>query len=544
MQYGTATIQQFLNTKFSNEQLTSVSYEYFPEVYMTFETGVSKQEKVKRLLGYCQRQDRITSLLAMMERERPYEYKAQYSSVLGTGTSRSKLIARRNPQQLFISHSYEDADLATYFAADLRKRGWPVWIGRASVRPGEKWLEAVNRGLDESGILLLLLTPEAVSSDWVRSETSLAGEQNATGQLQIILVEMKPTANVPGEWGDYRRLPFNRGYKQGVHTLVSVLESLAGPVAKAAAPPVPPVRPPDEQPSVVQQPVEPPQPPAPTTEEAEPDEPPPEQPVSPVEGSVPEKGQSVAAERQRPAMDAAVMPAEAPDESAAKPGSRGKRRARPPAADKGGNMLWEKDGKEMARIPAGEFRYGPAGKERSLPDFWIDRTPVTNAQYARFIASSGRKPPEHWGGDAPPDDIADHPVVYVSWDDAAAYAAWFGKRLPKEEEWEKAARGPDGWIYPWGDEEPTAEHCNFDGKVGTTTAVKRYSPKGDSCYGCTDMAGNVWEWTDSTTVEVLRVFRGGAFNRSAEEMRASHRDGFLPDEKRRDLGFRTVVRLS
>jgi sulfatase modifying factor 1 len=134
--------------------------------------------------------------------------------------------------------------------------------------------------------------------------------------------------------------------------------------------------------------------------------------------------------------------------------------------------------------------------------------------------------------------------VFVSWDDACAYAAWHGKRLPKEEEWEKAARGDDGRVFPWGNEEATAERCNFDDNVGSTTPVKRYSPQGDSCYGCTDMVGNVWEWTDSTMVEVMQVFRGGSFYCTMEEVMAAHRDGFLPDEGRRDLGFRTIVRLS
>jgi formylglycine-generating enzyme required for sulfatase activity len=92
--------------------------------------------------------------------------------------------------------------------------------------------------------------------------------------------------------------------------------------------------------------------------------------------------------------------------------------------------------------------------------------------------------------------ITDHPVR-VSWHDAVAYATWAGKRLPSEEEWEKAARGTDGRKYPWGDEEPTPDLCNFGKNEGGTTPVGKYSPQGDSPYGCADMAGNVWEWTSS-----------------------------------------------
>jgi formylglycine-generating enzyme required for sulfatase activity len=506
MQYGTATIQQFLNTRFSNEQVTSVCYDYFPEVYLANVAGISKQDKIQHLVAHCQKHDRISSLLAMMERERPYEYKAQFSSVPEAKVANSQLLARRNPHQLFVSHSYEDADLANYFATDLQRRGWPIWIARKSIRPGEKWLEAVNRGLDESGILLLVLTPDAVKSDWVHSETSLAMEQYAMGQMQLILVEMKPTADVPTSWVDHRRLPFNRGYKQGVLKLLSVLELVAGPPPKPVEAPVP-----KAAPQVVE------------VTEARPVAPRPAEPLAP---------------------EAIVPAAGAPKPAAEEPASLEKTPPPGAAAGKGETMVWEKDGKEMVLVPAGPFLYGEAREEESLPEYWVDKTPVSNAEYARFVAASGNEPPSHWGGDVPPAGIAHHPVVFVSWDDAAAYAAWTGKRLPTEEEWEKAARGEDGRQFPWGDDAPTSEHCNFDNNVGATTPVKRYSPQGDSYYGCSDMAGNVWEWTDSTTVEVLQVFRGGAFNRGMEEMRAANRDGFLPDERKSDLGFRTVVCLS
>ena len=148
-------------------------------------------------------------------------------------------------------------------------------------------------------------------------------------------------------------------------------------------------------------------------------------------------------------------------------------------------------------------------------------------------------------------------MVAVSWDDAVAYCQWAELRLSTEAEWEKAARGPEGWVYPWGDQPPTAELCNFDINVGKTTPVGKYSPQGDSVYGCADMAGNLWEWVadwhnrdyherspehnltgpDSGT---FRVLRGGSWYGSSGEVRGAHRGNRDPGYRNDDYGFRCV----
>ncbi|OFX40572.1 MAG: hypothetical protein A2X03_13155, partial [Bacteroidetes bacterium GWA2_40_15] len=137
-------------------------------------------------------------------------------------------------------------------------------------------------------------------------------------------------------------------------------------------------------------------------------------------------------------------------------------------------------------------------KQVSINRFAIDETPVTNAQYQEFIKASGYKPkyPEsflkHWINGKIPAGKEDHPVVYVDLIDARAYAIWAGKRLPSEEEWQIAAQGPDGLMYPWGNEMED-NRCNRNTN-GVTTAVKAF-PQGVSAYGCYDMCGNTWELT-------------------------------------------------
>ncbi len=176
---------------------------------------------------------------------------------------------------------------------------------------------------------------------------------------------------------------------------------------------------------------------------------------------------------------------------------------------------------EWVEIPAGEFTMGTSDEEvRSLSEkyqstwfvqetpqkvvyldkFLISKYPVTNAQYKVFIDAAGYRPPV-----SPDfamyslkgaDHLANHPVAWVSWYDALAFCQWANCRLPTSGEWEKAARGPDGFKYPWGNEWRDG-FCNSGGARSkmSTTPVGQY-PEGVSPYGVYDMAGNVWEWTD------------------------------------------------
>jgi formylglycine-generating enzyme required for sulfatase activity len=200
----------------------------------------------------------------------------------------------------------------------------------------------------------------------------------------------------------------------------------------------------------------------------------------------------------------------------------------------------------MVWVPPGPFIYGEGEGTRVVrleQGVFVARTPVTNAQYARFVAVTGHRPPQHWKGKAPPGAMRDQPVVYVSWHDAKAYAEWAGVRLLTEQEWEKAARGIDGRVYPWGDVfDPT--RCNtVESGIGTTTPVGRYSPDGDSPCGCADMAGNVWEWTASEWEpgSEFRVLRGGSFILSGVIARCAVRFRGPPSRRLRLGGVRVGV---
>ena len=238
---------------------------------------------------------------------------------------------------------------------------------------------------------------------------------------------------------------------------------------------------------------------------------------------------------------------------------------------------------EMILIPAGEFLMGSdpqqdeyAQKDEQpqhvlyLPDYYLAKTPVINAQYAAFVQATGYTPPEHWTDGRPPHGKEDHPVVYVSWHDGMAYCHWLSEAtgktysLPSEAEWEKGARGTDGRIYPWGNHWD-ATRCNSEeGHKGGTTFVGAY-PTGASPYGLLDMAGNVEEWMRSLWGEhpypseakakarredlqvpddPARGLRGGAFHHSHWDVRCAYRRQNYPVNRFRFIGFRVVVRPS
>lgn len=243
----------------------------------------------------------------------------------------------------------------------------------------------------------------------------------------------------------------------------------------------------------------------------------------------------------------------------------------------------------FSHIPAGDFLMGSAASNSEelsraneqpqhrvyLDDYYIGKYEVTNAQFAAFVKATGYVAHEKWdvrgiwflssvqfplGGKS-------HPATYISWVDAQAFCQWLSResgyavRLPTEAEWEKAARGPAGRIYPWGNDWDYKRLNSTYSEADQTTPVGHYSPQGDSPYGLADMAGNVWEWCTDWYDEALyqtrsgtvvknptgptqgsrRVLRGGSWSGDRFVARCAYRNRFDPNGRHNTYGFRVVI---
>lgn len=219
------------------------------------------------------------------------------------------------------------------------------------------------------------------------------------------------------------------------------------------------------------------------------------------------------------------------------------------------NPVVERDIVPMVKIPAGSFIRGSsegAGREDEMPRtkifldaFSIDKYEVTNSRYLAFIAATGHKEPFNVYAEISlfkVTGIENLPVVQVTWHDASDYCQWVGKRLPTEAEWEKAARGTDGRIYPWGNEEPTPLHANYNREWMEKDTLKPAGTqtKGASAYGVHDMAGNAREWVQDwydkdyyhqapkqnpkgPDKSLLKVIRGGGWRSFDSDIRTAAR---------------------
>jgi DNA-binding transcriptional regulator YiaG len=198
------------------------------------------------------------------------------------------------------------------------------------------------------------------------------------------------------------------------------------------------------------------------------------------------------------------------------------------------------DGRPMTVVNQGVYLGGAGNQPEWLSGYWIDVYPVTNADYGRFVEATGHRPPPYWENGVTPAQLATHPVVFVTWYDSHAYASWAGKSLPTAQQWEKAARGPKGAIYPWGDQ-LTPFKCNVrESRVGQTTPVDRYH-SGVSAYGVYDLCGNTWEWCSSSTSAGRFELKGSAFTSPFARATPSAFNDALGAMSDDDTGFRCVA---
>ena len=474
MPTNTADIRQYLTSSYSDEELIMLCADYFRDVYDNFAVGMTKTAKIQLLLDHCQRRDLMPNLLAALERDRPEQYRKRFGSAAvepGPATAPPG----RDPRQIFISHAHEDAEYAHRLAADLGARGWRVWIAPDSILPGEKWVDAIERGLAASGVFVVALTPAAIRSRWVKTETNAAIALEHREAVRLVPLDVE-ACDAPLLWSSYQFISFRDGYEAGLRSLLSWLAPSETPVSS-----------------------------------------PPPAPAQPALRINPDFLKFFGATATQSPLQTLpkLLTAESPIHL------------------------------DLVRVPAGEFLMGSDPKVDNdasaneqpqhrlhLPDFYIGKYPVTNEQYAAFVKATHGAAPRHWKNGQIPAGKGNHPVVSVFWKDAVAFCRWLSQasgtplQLPTEAEWEKAARGVDGRLYPWGKQPPTKELCNFGGNVGDTTPVGQY-PAGASPCGALDMAGNVWEWTrslhrpypyqpedgrNSPDGEGLRVVRGGSWD--------------------------------
>jgi hypothetical protein len=204
-----------------------------------------------------------------------------------------------------------------------------------------------------------------------------------------------------------------------------------------------------------------------------------------------------------------------------------------------GTAVIEAGPKDMALVPAGKFLFGPGKVERDIPAFYIDVHPVTNREYKRFIEATSYRPPKFWAEKRLNDP--DAPVVGVSWQDAKRYAQWAGKDLPTWEQWEKAARGEDGRLYPWGEEPLDERSATFgrpDGSDGVAPVLK--FDRNTSPFGVRDTVGNVWEWTltHDPVEQDMVVLCGGSWVDPADFLKLDTHLFANPKDKFDIIGFR------
>jgi formylglycine-generating enzyme required for sulfatase activity/WD40 repeat protein len=477
--------------------------------------GNNLRERVFNLVQWAERTGRIHDLVQVAHEHNP------------TNAALKKLYDFWFTPKIFLSYSPKDSESMRQVLRLLEHANLAVWTEKW-LKPGTDSLQVTHDAIQDTQCMVILLSPDAKKSDWMSREMRYAQELGRP--IFPVLVNGDYESSVPASLWDLQIVDARQDLADAVsYRLLPALErylNVSGPLLSETV--------------------------ADTSEESS----------APVNVEPP----SISIFKEAP------LPT--------------------PVETKIDIFDW-------VMIPAGEFLMGSDKSQDQdafddefpqhrlyLPAYHITRTPVTVAQFEAFVQSTGyvttaekEDSARGWTGSKYEDEIQGanwrnprgpgsdlvgkelHPVTTLSWHDVNAYCRWISERLgqvirlPTEVEWEKAARGSDGLIYPWGSEEPDESHSNFNMMVGDTTPVGAYS-RGASPYGCLDMAGNVWEWTSSShgtypynvvndgredpEANGSRVLRGGSFGSNRNNIRCAIRLWNDPLTMNNNVGFRVV----
>ncbi len=498
---------------------------------------------------------------------------------------------------LFISYARADGEFALRLAQDLREAGIAIWLDQLDIPSGARWDSAIQQALDSCASMLVILSPDSVSSENVLDEIGFALHKK-----KHIVPVLYRTCDIPFRLLRFQYVDFTEGYERGLRELLEDLQKMGLAPPRATKPATPPR--PEPKPEKIRPPEKKPEPgvapPSSTLspQKAKPafalrryaipfalvavlalviwkgvdwsgfsaQEPPAKKKTDDSSATQREGRSSVQPKSSEPST------AKKPDDTSTE--TKRENKPAPPntTSEQHESARVRTTPPGMVLIRGGAFLMGSDdgdSQEYEKPlhtvivnDFYLDEREVTVADYQNFLSETSHAPPPQW-----PEQLRnpDHPVVNVSWNDAKAYARSVDKRLPYEAEWEYAARGGNTGLnntphykFPWGDE-ASHERANYHGAEGRdrwngTAPVKSFPATG---FGLYDMAGNVWEWCEDWYDENyyksrpnpdrdpkgpntgnLRVLRGGSWSFIPPSMRCAGRDRDFPTIQNYLVGIR------
>jgi formylglycine-generating enzyme required for sulfatase activity len=571
---NTADVRQFLTDYFSDEELTTLCFDFFPEVHNSFASGMSKGQKVQLLLEYVQRRGQQSRLLGVLQQQRPDQYARRFPSYSDPPGAEPLHPASPfndsrvpNPKpaadssralRIFLCHSSVDKPAVRELYQRLRADGFEPWLDEEDLLPGQDWQREIPKAVRDADVVVVCLSRGSINKvGYVQKEIKFAldaADEQPENTIYVIPLKLEK-CDVPERLNRWQwvNLFSPNGYERLMRALQVRATSL-GLGVSLTQPPATPV--PQSQTGAT-----------------------PARPVSNVSGGVNIDGQPVTIGNDVVGRDKIIQATTYIEHATIIQAPPIAARGVAPADEAGpaaNARTW--GGIEFVRIPAGKFLMGSqddnkwaANDEKpqftfDIPyDYWIARYPVTNEQFAQFVEATDYRfsPEKNWQKNG------DRPVVNVTWHAATQYCRWLNTlvashiqivkaraRLPTEAEWEKAARGKEGNEWPWGNVfDP--DKCNSRvSSHGGTTPVGMYSPYGDSPYGVADLAGNVWEWCHSLyqpypyeldpsredeTSSGTRVLRGGSFAYDRGSTRCAFRLNDFPDTRLGHTGFRVAV---